>query len=237
MTTMRTIVCACVLAAALPASAGSFNAAGSLTQEEFRQLCDDLGPALSYKGVTPATPLGALGFDAGVEVTDTRVDHGELFSRAGAGGTSDLVVPKLHVYKGLFAGLDLGAFVARASAVGANLLGLDLRYALWDDGLARPAVALRVSATKAWGMGDVSVSTGAVDALVSKQIAGVTPYAGAGVVRVFAHSGRAALADENFNRGRAFAGLNVNLLAANLALEAEKMAGITSLSAKLGLRF
>ncbi len=39
------------------------------------------------------------------------------------------------------------------------------------------------------------------------------------------------------NKGRVFAGLNVNMIGANFAIEAEKMGDNTSLSAKLGWRF
>ena len=52
-----------------------------------------------------------------------------------------------------------------------------------------------------------------------------------------AKASNTVLAEEKFNRSRVFGGLNVNLVGANFALEAEKMGGNTSLSAKVGLRF
>jgi len=227
-----------VLAASVwSAHAADFSGIGTLTQDEFLRLSRDLGAALSYKGVTPATPLGALGFDVGIEVTDTKMESSDAFSRAGAGGHSHLVIPKLHVYKGLLAGFDIGAFIGGASQVGASVFGADLRYALLDDGIATPAVALRVSGTKAAGLGDLSVSTIGFDAMVSKKFTLFTPYLGAGSVRVQSRAGNTGLDEVTFNKGRVFGGLNVNLIGANLALEAEKMGGNTSLSAKLGLRF
>jgi hypothetical protein len=42
---------------------------------------------------------------------------------------------------------------------------------------------------------------------------------------------------ENITKGRVFAGINLNRLAANLAFEAEKPGDNTSLSAKAGFRF
>jgi hypothetical protein len=218
------------------ACAGDFGSVGSLTQDDFARLSRDLGAALSYKGVTPATPLGALGFDVGLEATDTRVENSAAFERAGAGSHSDLVIPKLHVYKGLFGGLDIGAFVGGASQVGASVFGADLRYAIADDGLATPAVALRVSGSWATGLGDMSLSTAAIDVMASKKLTALTPYAGAGVVHVMTRVSGSDLA-ENFNKGRIFGGLNVNLIGANFAFEAEKMGSNTSLSAKVGLRF
>lgn len=234
--TKHIFAAACV-AAALPAAGAQFGSLGALTQGEFRDLSEDLGAAIAYKGVTPATSLGLLGFDVGVEVTDTRVQHSSAFEHAGAGGRSDLVVPKLHVYKGIVSGLDLGAFVGSASQIGATLFGADVRLTALDDSLATPAVALRLSGTKATGLGDLSMSTAALDVMASKRLAFVTPYAGAGVVRIDGKASNTALADETRSRGRAFAGVNLNLVAVNFAFEAEKLGGNTSLSAKLGFRF
>ncbi len=231
------ILAAALALAAFPAAAGGFGAIGTLAQHDFRALSEDLGAAFSYKGVTPATALGPLGFDVGVEVTDTRLEHSGAFSRAGNGVGSDIVLPKLHVYKGLPGGFDVGAFIARSSDVDASVYGAELRYALLEDRLAMPAVGVRLSGTKATGLGDLDVSTVALDAMVSKRFTLLTPYAGAGVVRVATSVGGSALADETFNRSRVFGGLNLNLLAVNLAFEAEKMGGATSLSAKLGWRF
>jgi hypothetical protein len=221
----------------LPAHAADFTSLGSLTQDEFKRLSQDLGAAFSYKGVTPATPLGALGFDVGVEVTQTRLESSSVFARAGAGSHSDLVIPKLHVNKGIFGGLDIGAFVGGASEIGATLYGGDIRYAFIDDSLTTPAVALRLSGTKASGLGDLSIGTGAADIVVSKKFTMLTPYVGGGLVRVQSTAHGTALADASFNKGRAFGGLNVNLIGFNFAIEAEKMGGNTSLSAKVGMRF
>ena len=230
------LVLAFVLGAA-PARAGDFSSVGTLSQDDFARLSRDLGAALSYKGVTPATPLGPIGFDIGLEASDTRIENSSAFERAGAGSHSDLVIPKLHVYKGLFGGLDIGAFIGGASQVSATVFGVDLRYAVSDDGLATPAVAVRISGTKAAGLGDMSLGTAAVDMMASKKFTAFTPYVGAGVVRVMTNVRGADLADENFNKGRVFGGLNVNLIGANLAFEVEKMGSNTTLSAKVGLRF
>jgi hypothetical protein len=230
------LVLAFVLGAS-PARAGDLASVGTLSQDDFARLSRDLGAALSYKGVTPATPLGPIGFDVGLEATDTRIENSSILERAGAGSHSDLVIPKFHVYKGLFGGLDIGAFIGGAPQVSASVFGLDLRYAISDDGLATPAVAVRISGTKAAGLGDMSLATAALDVMASKKFTALTPYVGAGVVRVMTNVRGADLADENFNKGRLFGGLNVNLIGANLAFEVEKMGSNTSLSAKVGLRF
>jgi hypothetical protein len=234
---IKHLVALAFVAGAAAAHAGDFTSLGSLTQDEFRNLSRDLGAAIAYKGVTPATPLGVIGFDVGVEVTDTKMENSALLGRAGAGSESHLVIPKLHVYKGLIGGLDIGAFVGGTTQVSATVFGADLRYALLDDTLTTPAVAARISGTKASGTGDLSIATGAFDVMASKQFTMLTPYAGAGVVRVQSTARGTGLGVERFNRSRVFGGLNVNLVGVNLAFEAEKMGANTSLSAKVGLRF
>jgi hypothetical protein len=223
--------------AALPCHAGDFSSIGSLAQDEFRDLSRDLGAAFAYKGVAPGTALGILGFDIGLEVTDTKMEHSQLFALAGAGGQSHLVIPKLHVHKGLFGGLDIGAFIAGTSDISATLMGADLRYTFVDDGIATPAFGMRISGSRSSGLGSLSVNTAAVDLLVSKKLTLLTPYAGAGSVRIQSSASGTALNSERINQGRVFGGLNMNLVAVNLAIEAEKMGSNVSLSAKLGWRF
>ncbi|MDQ3026611.1 MAG: hypothetical protein M3R58_08935 [Pseudomonadota bacterium] len=224
-------------AAVLPCQAADFPNIGDLAQGEFRAISRDLGAAFAYKGVTPATALGPLGFDVGVEVTETRMENSTLFARAGAGGQSRLLIPKVHVHKGLFAGFDIGAFAAGAPDIAARLYGAELRYAIVDDGLTLPAIGVRVSGTRASGLGELEVSTAAVDLIASKRFTALTPYVGAGTVRVQSAANGTGLARETLNQARVFGGLNVNLLAVNLAFEAEKMGDNVSLSAKVGWRF
>ena len=234
---MRTAIAALAVALAAPAAHAEFTSIRNLTQGELERVAADLGAALSYKGVTPATSLGVTGFDVGLVVTDTTVENSGLFRLAGAGGPSRITVPKLHLYKGLPWGIDVGAFVAAASDVDARLFGADLRYALVQDGLATPAIALRLSGTRATGLGDLRLGTAAADVMVSKRFTALTPYAGAGLVRTTARASNADLGEVRSDEARVFVGLNLNLVAVNLALEAEKSGDNRSLSAKLGWRF
>jgi hypothetical protein len=73
--------------------------------------------------------------------------------------------------------------------------------------------------------------------MLSKRFTAVTPYAGVGAVRVVSEASGSGLSRESFNETRFFTGVNVNLAAINVALEAEKQGDNTTLSAKLGWRF
>ena len=237
MTRSRTtFACLLALTAAMPAAAG-FPDVRNLVQEELRDLVRDLGSVVAYKGVTPATPLGPLGFDVGIEVTETQLEHSRLFALAGAGDRARVLVPKVHAHKGLPLGLDVSAFVGGATQIDVKLVGAALRWTFSDDTLVMPAVGVRLSGSRATGTGDLRVSSGAVDVLVSKKFTAITPYVGAGTVRTQASVAGGTLREEKVDQGRVFGGLNVNLLAANLAFEAEKMGENMSLSAKIGWRF
>ena len=233
---MKRMLVAAFAAFALPAAAGDFTNLGALSQQEFRLLSEDLGAAFSYKGVTPAKRLGPVGFDVGVEVTQTDVENSALFAKAGAGDQSKILVPKLHVNVGLFGGVDLGAFLGGSSDLDSSVFGMDARFALMEDGLTTPAIALRLSGTRTNGM-EVRVGTVAADLMISKTFTAITPYAGAGFARVSAKPNGTTLGDETFNRSRVFGGVNLNLAIVNFAVEAEKMGDNTSYTAKIGLRF
>jgi hypothetical protein len=225
-----------LIAASSAASASDLSNIGTLAQGEFHALSEDLAAAFSYKGVTPATSLGITGGDFGFEVSDTRVQNADALHRAG-GGSSDIWVPKLHAYKGLPAGFDIGAFVGGAPQLGAGLAGIDLRYAVIEDGLTTPGVALRIAGTRLFGADAYKLTTVSADVMVSKRFALLTPYVGGGTVRARSSVDNSVLQTETFSRGRGFLGANLNLIGANLAFEAERSGSTTTLSAKVGLRF
>jgi hypothetical protein len=233
---MKIVAAAAAACLSTAACAGDLNNIGSLTQDEFSQLSRDLGAAFSYKGVTPATPLGPLGFDVGVEVSDTRIENKDAYQRAG-GGSSDIVVPKLHITKGLPARFDIGAFVGGAAQVNATVVGAELRYAMIDDTMTTPAVALRLAGTNTSGISDLRIYTASLDAMISKQLTAFTPYAGVGAVRVSSSPKNSGLSDETDTLGRGFIGAQLNFVGANLAFEAERMGSNTTFSAKVGIRF
>ena len=110
---MKKLAVVCVLACvAAPVRAGNINLGGAtpvLNQSEFRDFSQDLGSALSYKAVTPPAPLGVTGFDLGLEVTGTQMKQSSLWQKATGSSVNTLPIPKLHAYKGLPLGFDIGA--------------------------------------------------------------------------------------------------------------------------------
>ena len=111
----------------------------SLVQTEFKSFSQDLGAALSYKAVSPAEPMGLTGFDIGLEVTGTKLNHSDIWDKASSGSAPSTVpVPKLHVIKGLPFNFDVGAVYTKIPTTNISLLGGELRYAILEGGVASP---------------------------------------------------------------------------------------------------
>lgn len=210
-----------------------------LIQQEFRLLSEDLTAAASYKGVIPARPLGITGFDLGLEVSATKVGHKDAWERATSGSVpSTVYVPKLHLHKGLPLGIDIGAFYSSVPDSNIALWGAELRYAIFEGGMATPALGLRGTYSKLTGVKELDFHTTGLELLVSKGFAVFTPYAGIGQVWTTSEPvGVSNVSKEEFSLGKYFVGGNVNLGLVNFAVEADKTGGAASYSAKLGFRF
>ncbi len=233
------------LTALLVSTAGAAQAATNINsinlinnQGEFRLLSEDLGAALSYKAVIPAEPLGITGFDISLEGSSTKLENADVYKKATNGNSgSTLVVPKLHVHKGLPLGIDVGAFYSAIPNSNIKLWGAELRYALLKGGVATPAVGLRGSYTTLQGVNQLNFNTKGVDISVSKGFTLVTPYAGLGKVWVSSTPvGIPGLVGEDFSYSKVFAGVNVNFGLVNIALETDKTGKATSYSVKFGWR-
>ena len=233
----------CTFGIVQPAMAANISTLGQLGQSEFRTLSEDLGAALSYKPVTPAAPLGTIGFDMGVEVTQTDTSKSaQLWSKASNGGSSvsKVYVPKLHIAKGLPFGIDVAAFYSKIPSTNISLVGAELRYAILEGGIAMPAIAVRGSYTKLGGVDQLALDTKGLDVSISKGFAFFTPYAGVGQVWVDSKANLTAplkLSEEKFTQSKVFVGANLNLGLTNIAAEVDKTGGIQSVSLKLGFRF
>jgi hypothetical protein len=226
------------------ASAADISTMQNLAQAEFKLLSEDLGSALSYKPVTPAEPLGITGFDLGIEVTSTDISKSSaaLSKASGGGSTLDtLIVPKLHVAKGLPFGIDVAAFVSAIPTTNIKLVGAELRYAIIEGGVAMPAVAIRGAMTRLSGVEQLAFNTKSLDLSISKGILMFTPYAGVGQVWVNSEANVAGLGGvtlaESFTQSKVFVGTNINLGLTNFALEGDSTGGTKSYSLKMGFRW
>lgn len=210
----------------------------------FEALVGDLGAAFSYKPVTPAAALGITGFDVGIQVTATDMGNSADKWKSAGGGDAPftyLPVPKLYAAKGLPLGIDIAGYYTSIPTTKISAYGIGLSYAILDGGIAMPAIAVRGAYTKLSGVDTLSLSTKSLDVSISKGFVGFSPYAGAGVVMIDGSStatlGPVTLKDVGLTKMKFFAGLNLNLGLPNVAMEFDSTGGVSSYSAKVGLRW
>jgi len=203
------------------AHAGALNLTGSgLAQSAFKDISKELGLAVSYLPVAPAEPLGIIGFDAGVEVTAVSLESNH-FSTVGV-SSKTIVLPKLHLQKGLPFGIDVGAIYANVPGIDVQLVGGEIKYAIIGGNIALPAVAVRAGYTKLLGVDSLDLSTLSADVSVSKGITLVTPYAGIGAVQVTAkEKAGLGLAEEKQTLTKGFVGVKISLAVINFVFEAD----------------
>jgi hypothetical protein len=229
------------LYAPLLSAADDLDQIDQLLQTEFRNLSEDLGAATGYKAVTPAEPLGVTGFDIGLVITATDLDHSQDWQKAASSGSAPgtVVAPKLQLHKGLPLNLDIGGFYTSIPDTNVKLWGAELRYAILEGGLSVPAVAIRGSYSTLSGVDQLDFATTGLDLSISKGFAFVTPYGGVGTQWVSSDpTGTAAsLNSEDFSQNRFFVGMNLNFGLINFALEADSTESVNSYSAKAGFRF
>lgn len=239
----RRLALAAVALAALGAGEARsevFETLEALDGPEFRELAENLAAATHYKAIAPAEPLGLLGFDLGLELSATELEE-DLLDRASDGdygGSGSLLLPRLHLHKGLPFKLDVGGFIGAIPGTDLTVLGVELRYAILEGDVAVPALAVRGSYSRMGGTDELDLDSLGLELTVSKGFLMLTPYAGAGIVSSEATPrGVDSLDEESFEQRKLFVGLNVNLVSLNLTFEADRTDDYTTLSAKLGLRF
>ncbi len=219
------------------------SAAQDQAQSQFKMLSEDLSSMLSYKAITPAEPLGILGIDLGIDFSYTELANPEVLENATGGDITlkGMLVPKLHAFKGLPFGLDVGAVYAAIPTTEIKFWGAELRYAILSGGIALPAVAVRLAHTQLNGVPTLDFSSNSLDVSISKGFLMFTPYAGIGMVRSNSKAnidaGPIELKAEEIDQMKTFAGLNLNLGLMNLVYEFDMTGEAQTHSMKFGFRF
>lgn len=233
----RTIFAAALAGASAPVLADTdFTRLNLLTQAEFKQLAGDLNAITSYKALTPAASLGITGFDLGAELSFTELNSSAIWKKAGA-DVSTLVMPRLHVHKGLPFNIDVGASLVTVPDSNIKLMGAEIRYALIEGGVTVPAVGFRAAMSRLSGVSQLDVNTQSLELVVSKGFLMLTPYAGVGQVWGNVTPNVAGLRKEMPSSSKIFAGVNANFGVFNLAAEVDRTGSNQTASVKLGFRW
>ena len=223
-------------------AASNIDDIASLTQPEFKALVEDLGAAVAYRSMSPAEPLGITGFDLGMEVTSTELPNSSQWASAVSSGDTldNLILPKLHLHKGLPFNINIGAFYVGSSNSNIELIGGELSYAILKGSTVKPAISIRGAFSKLSGVDELELDTQTYELSISKGFAMLTPYAGIGTVKISGSAKGVAAGlfqDEDISSSKTFAGLNMNFGLVNMVFDTDKTGDATSYGFKLGFRW
>ena len=211
------------------------------SQQSFRLISEDLGSALSYRSLAPAENLGLVGFDLGVQLSASEIKNTDILDDIVEDGDmlSILPIPRLYAQKGLPFGVDIGATYTAIPYSNIKMIGAEVKYTFLEGNLLLPSLAIRGNYATMLGVDVLDMDAKGLEFSVSKGFANLTPYAGLG--RVWINSTptefEVELKPEEASLGKYFAGVNINFLLFDLALEADMIGENTTYSGKLGFRF
>jgi len=205
---MRRLLCCVALvvapALALPALADSQDfqiyRLGDPTQdatahERFRVFANQLGVALSSFNLSPPETLGHSAFNFAFEYAAVKVDASEgAWPRAGKPPTDMLLLPTVHMRKGLPFSFELGTKISYLQFSRMAAATVEVKWALNEGFFYFPDLGVRGHATRLLGTRDFGLTTAGLDIGLGKQFAlggmlTLTPYAGWNLVYVNASSG------------------------------------------------
>lgn len=231
------IALALALSASLPVLASdNLDQLQKLSQTEFVSLAKDFTAAASYKAVAPGAPLGITGFDLGVEVSVTQLVDDSVWKKAGA-DVSSIILPKVHVHKGLPFDIDIGASLAAAPNSDIKLIGFEARYAILAGSVTTPSLSVRAATTRLSGVNQLDLNTQSVELTASKGFLLFTPYGGVGRVWGSLTPHVLNLNKVSTSANKIFAGVNANFGLINLLAEVDRTGDSETVSVKLGFRW
>ena len=215
-----------ILSVSLCSAGGNDINLQAMAQSEFEDLSKEVGLIISYVPLAPAAPLGVLGFDIGIEVTGARISSGSDFWKNAVADNKPpdyVVLPKIHVQKGLPLGIDLGAIYATAPGTNISLYGGEIKWAFLKGSIVSPAAAIRGSYTALAGVDDLDATTYGLDASISKGFGPLTPYAGLGQVwiKTSENSSLVTLNDVSTSATKLFIGAKLKVLLLGIVLQAD----------------
>ncbi|WP_291315101.1 hypothetical protein [Desulfuromonas sp.] len=230
-----------------PAAAGKYDLEfpSDLANSVLGDLVKEAGLAAAYRGIAPAEPGGITGFDVAAEVSFINIDNDlwdEVIRLGNGSAPGYLAVPRIHARKGLPFNIDVGASYAQVLDSNVELAGAELQVALLEGTVATPALSLRGSYSTLLGVDDLSLDTYAADAVISKGVLMLTPYAGIGVVHIAGkYDGddpllRGVLGDHDYNEVRVFGGVQVALTLLRFTFDVE-YSQLPVYTAKISLGF
>lgn len=156
--------------------------------QRFRMLGDELGMTLAGTTLEPARTIGSAGFDVGLEVAvafinSTTTINGQTYWATNGTASSPLIVPAIHVRKGLPYSFEVGGKLLTITDSGMFAGQGEIKWGLIEGFRYIPDFSARVYVTQLFSQQDLNLTTGSADLTLGKEfgIAGLfalTPYLG-----------------------------------------------------------
>lgn len=175
----------------------------SAANGNFRAFSREFAAGLTSTVLEPPNSLGVEGFSFGAELSVVSfAPNGSFILPTTGAFQGPLLMPSVHVRKGLPFGLELGGRVAYLDQTSMGAATGEAKWAFTEGFSYLPVISLRAFLTKPFNTRDFSLLTGGFDLGVGKRFAfggmiTLTPYVGYGLNLTAAD---ASVVD--FNRGR-----------------------------------
>jgi hypothetical protein len=155
----------------------------------FRVFARQLGAALTSVNLAPPGTLGHSGFAMSAELSRVAFSGDVQLNRAAEAFKGDLLVPSIHLRKGLPFSFEFGTRVGWIERSRMGAVTVELKWALNEGIASTPDIGVRGHLTRLLGSRDFDLTAGGLDVGLGKQfaIAGMatlTPYVGGNLVFV-----------------------------------------------------
>jgi hypothetical protein len=217
-----------------------------LTQGEFDEFADEIGPVARFRQLGDATTLGKGKVDVSLLYTSTSIDDSKgAWNNTMSHPAADhylgqaIAMPRLVARFGVSDRVDLGAWGTVNPQANYGLVGVDSKIVLLRQGLSRPvSVAIRPSITSLVGPSELWAASASIDVSVSRAFGPVSPYVGVATSASLAveRSDDVDLDPATGDDSLAYAGVSYRWRALVLSAEVEKGA-LFSYAFRIGRRF
>ena len=200
----------------------------SLTQDQWKRYTMQLGEISSFKSMASAETIGKKHFSIAIDYSVTPVNqHDPAWINTFVHPDEEcplgdkIILPMLRAKFGVSDKIEIGAKWATAPGANYGMIGGELKYAFLKETKKTPSAAVRASFTALTGVADYNISLGSIDLLVSKKVAGVSPYLGIkeSLLMGTETTSKVDLDKESLLAAQAFIGVSYSIWRINLAAE------------------
>ncbi len=217
----------------------------SLTQAQWHTFTKQVGAISSFKSLASAQTLGRWNFRVGIDYGSSPVNqHDPAWINTFTHPDKEcplgdaIAYPTIRASMGVADNVDVGGYWTTAPEGNYGMIGGEVKYAFLKETEKLPAAAIRASATILTGVTDFNLNIYSIEAMASKQIAMLTPYAGFRTSLVIGTetTSKVDLKRENVVVPQGYAGVAYSVWMLNLAAE-YNVSSVNTFALAIGFAF